>query len=122
MPSRDAGDRVDEAIRKVGEGHADACDPALTSLMETISAGSASPLVRSEQDPDELSPAEQEVSELIAGGQSNRQIADRLMLSDSTVRTHVQSIFAKLQLMERVQAAADALRTQGNAPSEGPGV
>ena len=46
---------------------------------------------------------------LIAQGRTNREIAQSLFVSESTVRTHVHSILGKLDLTNRVQAAAYAL-------------
>ena len=50
------------------------------------------------------SPPEREVLVEIATGDSDAQIADRLVLSEATVKTHVGRILAKLQLHDRVQA------------------
>jgi DNA-binding NarL/FixJ family response regulator len=47
---------------------------------------------------DRLTPREEEVLELVAQGQSNRAIADRLVLSGSAVEKHISSIFDKLDL------------------------
>lgn len=52
----------------------------------------------------ELTPRELEVLELIAQGASNSQIAEKLVISDKTVRNHITSIFSKLQVADRAQA------------------
>ena len=57
-----------------------------------------------------LSEREVEVLRLLARGMSNQEIADTLVLSEATVRTHVSSILRKLQLASRTQAALYALR------------
>jgi NarL family two-component system response regulator LiaR len=57
-----------------------------------------------------LSEREVEVLRLLARGMSNQEIADSLVLSEATVRTHVSSILRKLQLASRTQAALYALR------------
>lgn len=57
-----------------------------------------------------LSPRERDVLQLIARGQSNRQIARNLEIGEQTVKTHVRSILNKLGLQDRVQAAIYALR------------
>ena len=49
----------------------------------------------------ELTPRELEVLELIAQGENNNQIAERLVISDKTVRNHITSIFSKLQVADR---------------------
>jgi LuxR family maltose regulon positive regulatory protein len=55
-----------------------------------------------------LSERELEVLALIAAGESNRQIAARLFVSTSTVKSHVNNIFRKLQARNRTQATARA--------------
>lgn len=57
-----------------------------------------------------LSPRECEVAALIALALSNRQIADRLVLSERTVETHVRSILAKLGYSTRTEIATWSLR------------
>ncbi len=47
---------------------------------------------------------------LVARGQCNRDISDRLSISEATVRTHVSNILTKLNLESRTQAALYALR------------
>jgi NarL family two-component system response regulator LiaR len=58
-----------------------------------------------------LTTRELEIFRLLASGESNQQIADQLALSTHTIRNHVKSILAKLQLDNRIQAAAHAVRT-----------
>ncbi len=53
----------------------------------------------------ELSPRELEVSEQIAQGLSNKEIAEKLFLSEGTVKNHISSILAKTQLSHRTQIA-----------------
>ena len=59
---------------------------------------------------DTLSDREHEVLSLLAQGLSNAQIASRLYLSEGTVRNYVSSIFAKLGVSDRTQAAVLAMR------------
>jgi DNA-binding NarL/FixJ family response regulator len=54
--------------------------------------------------PDELTPREVEVLQLIAAGLSNTEIADKLVLSNATVKTHVNRIFYKTGARDRAQA------------------
>jgi DNA-binding NarL/FixJ family response regulator len=54
--------------------------------------------------PDELTPREAEVLKLIAAGLSNSEIADTLVLSNATVKTHVNRIFYKTGARDRAQA------------------
>jgi DNA-binding CsgD family transcriptional regulator/pimeloyl-ACP methyl ester carboxylesterase len=60
--------------------------------------------------PDGLSAREVEVLRLVAGGKSNPQIADELVLSINTVQRHVSNILAKTGLANRVEAASYATR------------
>jgi DNA-binding NarL/FixJ family response regulator len=57
-----------------------------------------------------LTPREREVLAELARGRSNREIARALVVSEKTVKTHVSSILAKLDLADRTQAALYAVR------------
>ncbi len=61
---------------------------------------------------DALSEREQEVLECVAAGLSNRDIADRLSITESTVKKHLRNILAKLHVQNRVQAALLARERQ----------
>ncbi len=56
----------------------------------------------------ELTPRELEVLELIARGDKNSKIAEKLVISDKTVRNHISNIFSKLQVSDRAQAIIKA--------------
>ena len=58
-----------------------------------------------------LSEREQEVLRQIALGRTNRQIAEKLIVGEETIKTHVGNILAKLHLTHRLQAALYALKT-----------
>ena len=72
----------------------------------TVSTGGAkmSPL------PEPLSPRELEVLQLIVDGLSNQQIAEKLIISLATAKTHVRNILNKLAVDDRTQAAVHAMR------------
>jgi DNA-binding NarL/FixJ family response regulator len=57
-----------------------------------------------------ITPREREVLHLLAEGLTNRQIAERLVLSEHTVHRHVTNILRKLDLPTRTAAAAHAVR------------
>lgn len=61
-------------------------------------------------DVEELTPREIEVLRLVARGLTNPQIADELVLSPTTVKTHIQNILQKLGVSDRTQAAVYAVR------------
>ncbi len=60
--------------------------------------------------PEPLTERELEVLQLVSQGLSNQEIAERLVIGDATVRTHIGNILGKLHLANRVQAALYALR------------
>jgi DNA-binding NarL/FixJ family response regulator len=57
-----------------------------------------------------LTPREREILTLIAQGHANRTIAEKLVISERTARTHVSNVLGKLQLSSRTQAALLAIR------------
>ncbi|WP_233517581.1 response regulator transcription factor [Geodermatophilus marinus] len=65
-----------------------------------------------------LTDREREVLALVARGHSNREIADRLAISERTARTHVSNVLGKLQLASRTQAALLAIK-EGLVPPPG---
>ncbi|RME46470.1 MAG: DNA-binding response regulator [Caldilineae bacterium] len=64
-----------------------------------------------------LTPREQEILRLVATGASNKQIADQLVLSVSTIKNHIRNIFRKLHLKNRREAVAYARRHGLTPPS-----
>ena len=69
----------------------------------------ASPCITPEY-PDGLSLREVEVLRLIAGGKSNREIADELFITSNTIANHVRSILTKTGAANRTEAAVYAIR------------
>ena len=65
---------------------------------------------------DSLTPRELEILGYLAAGHSNKVIARRLDLAESTIKVHVQNILRKLELSSRVQAAVYAVQHQVAAP------
>ena len=55
--------------------------------------------------PDELTPAEQRVAELVAAGRTNKEVASALFLTDRTVEGHLTSIYRKLGIRSRAELA-----------------
>ena len=72
---------------------------------------------RAEDPAAKITPREREVLQLLTQGNTNKEIANALCVSENTVKNHLKNILAKLHLQNRVQAVAFALRA-GIVPEE----
>ncbi len=94
-----------KAVRAVYKGE---------SLIEPAAAGKLldrfAELSREAQAPDVISERELEVLNLMAKGAANKLIAATLSISESTVKTHIQSIFQKLEVGDRTEAVTHAIK------------
>ena len=103
-----------EAIRTVASGEA-VVSPRITQRMLEMFASSlpnsGKPAQPSDPRIDSLTPREKEILVLISQGMSNAEIADRLVVSATTVKTHVGNVLAKLDVRDRVQAVVVAYET-----------
>lgn len=94
-----------KAIRAVYRGE---------SLIQPAIAGKVldrfAKLSREAQVPEALSERELEVLKLMAKGAANKEIATKLFISESTVKTHIQSIFQKLEVGDRTEAVTEAIK------------
>ncbi|WP_277678869.1 response regulator [Gracilibacillus dipsosauri] len=63
-----------------------------------------------EPSPVSLTPREREILSRVASGETNKQIAQRLVIAENTVKNHIKNLLEKLQLDNRVQLAAYAVR------------
>jgi DNA-binding NarL/FixJ family response regulator len=68
---------------------------------------------------DQLTPREQEVLELIGRGLNNREIGEKLIVGEATVKTHIGRVLMKLQLRDRVQAVIYAYEVGLVGPTSG---
>jgi two-component system, NarL family, nitrate/nitrite response regulator NarL len=85
--------------------------PHMASKLIASYLGSASVSVRDCLDGQRmLTPRERAVLAAVADGRTNKQIADGLYIAETTVKTHLKSIFAKLEVGSRSEAAAVAWR------------
>ncbi|MCA9991484.1 MAG: response regulator transcription factor [Anaerolineales bacterium] len=97
-------DELADAIRKAAQGEAVLDSRVASRIIKELQG------IRGEEvNPfTELSEREFEILRLIAAGKSNAQIAEILVLGESTVKTHISNIFKKLHLQDRTQAAVYA--------------
>jgi DNA-binding NarL/FixJ family response regulator len=113
-----SGEDIRNAILTVAGGDA-ALDPAvqhhvvaaLAGDPAAASAGSGSDAAAEPELPDDLTPREAQVLALIAAGLTNAEIAERLVVSPTTVKSHINHLFAKAGLRDRAQAVGYAYRT-----------
>ena len=104
--TKDAGaEEIRSALLQVTSGRA-ALDPAVQHhLIDAISDGSAALAAGDNvQLPDGLTVREAEVLQLIAEGLSNAEIAARLVVNETTVKSHINHLFAKTGVRDRAQA------------------
>jgi two-component system NarL family response regulator len=92
---------VVDAVRRIAAGEAMLSASMITKLVTELRANSDEP---------KLSVREVEVLQLLGDGLTNIEIADRLFISESTVRTYLHRLLEKLQLKNRAQATAYAIR------------
>jgi len=94
-----------EAIRQVNRG-----ETALHPIIARKVLQEISNPVEKPPTPDPLTPREMEVLRLVAQGLENPEMAEKLVISEATVRTHLSNIMTKLHLASRTQVALFALR------------
>ncbi len=92
-----------EAVLGAGAGEPRIPASMAGRVLDEVDAGSMGAI-------EDLSPREREVLELMAEGLRNREIAERLFLSEATIKTHVRHLLDKLRLRNRAEAAAFATR------------
>jgi two-component system, NarL family, nitrate/nitrite response regulator NarL len=88
-----------------------ACSRGENVVPPDVAAGLVSEIrLRKQDDTPALTPREQEILHLIAGGKSLPEIAKELFLGLTTVKTHVQHLYEKLGVSDRAAAVASAMR------------
>lgn len=95
-------DELVRAVRVVAAGDALLSPSVTRQLLDQVAAGGAP--VATDPAVDALTEREREVLDLLARGLSNAEIAERLVLGETTVKTHVGRVLSKLGLRDRVQA------------------
>lgn len=100
-----APEELVQALRQVYRGESSLHPAIARKLLQELSGPAKRPPTA-----EPLTEREVAVLRLIAHGLSNQEIADQLVISEATVRTHVSNILSKLHLASRTQAALYALR------------
>jgi DNA-binding NarL/FixJ family response regulator len=106
-------DRLVDVVREVAAGGSIIEQQALRGALSDVG-----PQAGQTRAPQPLTRREREILALVAEGLSNREIAERLVLSPETVKSHVAAILSKLDVSDRTQAAVYAVRNglaQSNA-------
>jgi DNA-binding NarL/FixJ family response regulator len=111
------------AVRVVAAGEA-LLAPRLTrrlieAFVSSSTVGPAGPAGEAAMEIDRLTPREREVLALVGSGRSNSEIAEQLVLSPLTVKTHVARLFSKLQARDRAQLVVAAYESGLVVPSRG---
>jgi DNA-binding NarL/FixJ family response regulator len=100
-----------QAVREAYQGKVQLHPEIAKKLMSLAAAKGETTTSHAMTEPDNgLTDREQEVLQLIADGMNNREIAEKLVISEKTVKTHVSNILSRLHLDDRTQAAIYALR------------
>ena len=112
------------AVRVVADGDSLLAPQVTRRLIEAFCQQPTTPLAPAPAALQELTPREREVLGLVARGFSNAEIAQQLIVSRGTVKTHVERILMKLGLRDRIQAVVLAyeagLVTPGRADEATP--
>jgi two-component system, NarL family, response regulator LiaR len=95
-------DELRRAVKAAAEGQVQLSPDAAARLMREV---------RTPDSQDALTERETDVLRLLADGQSNKEIARSLSIGEKTVKTHVSSILAKLNVQSRTQAVLQAMRS-----------
>ncbi|KOU49248.1 LuxR family transcriptional regulator [Streptomyces sp. WM6378] len=109
------GSDLIEAVRTVASGQS-MLDPATTARLMSSLRGPDKQATDEDPRLAGLSEREREILALIGEGMTNRQIGQRLYLSEKTVKNHISRLLAKLGVERRIQAAV--LATQFNRPAD----
>ena len=94
---------ISRAIQAAAD-HQALLDPAVQGRLLAAATAATAPLAPAAELPDELTPREAEVLRLIARGLSNAEIAAALVVSQATVKSHINHLFAKIRARDRAQA------------------
>jgi DNA-binding NarL/FixJ family response regulator len=102
--TKDAGIAEISRAIQAAAAHQAVLDPAVQGRLLAAMTATTVPLAPATELPDELTPREAEVLRLVARGMSNTEIADALIVSEATVKSHINHLFAKIGARDRAQA------------------
>jgi DNA-binding NarL/FixJ family response regulator len=102
--TKDAGIAEISRAIQAAAAHQAVLDPLVQSRLLDAAAAGARPAPARSALPDDLTPREAEVLALIARGLSNGEIATTLVVTEATVKTHINHVFAKIGARDRAQA------------------
>lgn len=105
--TKDAGIAEISRAIQAAAAHQALLDPAVQGRLlaaATAATAATAPLAPAAELPDELTPREADVLRLIARGMSNTEIAAALVVSEATVKSHINHLFAKIGARDRAQA------------------
>ena len=102
--TKDAGIAEISRAVQAAANHQALLDPLVQSRLLAAASAGARPAPPPTDLPDDLTPREAEVVSLIARGLSNSEIAAALVVSNATVKTHINHVFAKIGARDRAQA------------------
>jgi DNA-binding NarL/FixJ family response regulator len=105
-----SGEEFSRVINDIAHGEAPLSKGLAAKILTEFARMSREPAPKGSEK-DQLSDREREVLQEVASGASNKEIAARLFISESTVNFHMKSILAKLHVRNRAQAVAQALQT-----------
>ena len=109
--TKDAGrEDIARAVRAAAAGQAVLDATVQQRLLAAATAGATREPAEAPTLPVDLTPREQEVLTLIGRGLSNRGIAQELFVSEATVKTHINNLFAKTGVRDRAEAVRYAFR------------
>jgi DNA-binding NarL/FixJ family response regulator len=94
-------DELLRAVRAAADGQSVLAPSVASALMNRV---------RTPPAPELLSPRELEVLRLVAAGNTNREAAAHLFISEATVKTHLLNIYAKLEVPDRASAVAESFK------------
>ena len=107
------------AVRAVAAGDAVLSPVVTRQLLDQVGRRLPAPVSKTPDAVAALTEREREVLRMMAGGMTNAEIAEALVVSEATVKSHVSNLLGKLGLRDRVQAVIFAYESRLIAPADG---